>query len=83
MNCLKKADKIVSSRDKYYGDPVENCKQIAEIASILRKKKIEPLDIVIIMKVLKMVRESNSHNPDNLIDEAGYLLIEEKIHERD
>ena len=83
MNCLKRADKIVGSRDKQYGDPVKNCQEIAQISTILLKKKIEPLDIVIIMKVLKMVRESNSHNPDNLIDEAGYLLIQEKIHERD
>lgn len=82
MNCLEKADRIVKSRNKIYGDPIESFGQVATIASILLKKKIESIDIVIIMKIIKMVRESNGNNPDNLIDEAGYLRIQEIILER-
>jgi len=81
MSILKEADKIVSTRDKIYGDPVKSWKEIAQIVSILINKDVTAIDCVIVLKVAKQVREKHELKHDNRVDQAGYLEIENRLKE--
>ena len=76
---LERATLIVESRSILYGDPKKSWEEIAKISSILTNKELTNIDCVKILKVVKLVREKYKHKEDNLIDEAGYLAIEEML----
>jgi len=78
MNCLEKANDIVLNHKGDYGDPVETFNRVAKIVNLLLGTHLEGKHIAVIMQVIKMVRESVCHKDDNLVDEAGYILIQEK-----
>ena len=81
-NILEKASRIVGSRDEQYGDPIQSWEEIATIASILTRKKLTSLDCILILKAVKLVRESYQSKEDNRIDECGYTLIQDMIRRR-
>ena len=82
MNILKKAQKArYKTRQVAYGDAVKNYRRIAKIASHICCKQVTPQDCINIMIATKLVREDNNHNPDNLIDIAGYADILNRIEE--
>lgn len=74
-----KAKKILKNNNECYGNPIQTLNDIAQIASILTRKELTAVDCVIVLKVLKQVRESRKHNEDNLIDLIGYTEIEEML----
>jgi hypothetical protein len=42
---------------------------------------ITPKQVTLCMAALKLVREGSRHDPDNLIDAHGYLMIAERLEE--
>lgn len=82
MGILAEADKIVSTRNSEYGDPVKSWNEIAQIVSILTGKDFTAIDCVIMQKVVKLVREKYQWKKDNRVDEAGYLKIEDRLKEK-
>jgi len=76
MNILEEANKIThKDRQKAYGKPSENFKQIAQIYEKITGRYISPRDIVIIMICTKLSRESFTHKRDNMVDLAGYSWV--------
>ena len=53
--------------------------EVATISSILCRKELTAKDCITILKVMKLVRESYKHKRDNLVDEIGYVLLQERI----
>ncbi len=63
-------------RQQEYGSVQESFGNIATIATILCGHIITPIEIAIILKSVKLVRESHKHKKDNLTDECGYARLE-------
>jgi hypothetical protein len=77
---LIEADEIVNGcRAADYGDAVESFQRIAALVSILANRPFTPLECCLVLKAVKLVRESNKHKRDNLVDESGYAEIENRI----
>lgn len=55
-----------------YGPVYTSFSNIAKVASIAIRKDLTPKDIALIMVSMKLCRESNAHNRDNLVDICGY-----------
>jgi len=70
---------ICSDRAAAYGPYEEETKKEATIIKLLTGLDIKPEHIPIIMIVVKLVRESNVHKSDNLIDMCGYAALAKKI----
>lgn len=79
MNILKEADIIIHRKKKNkidrseYGPMDINFEDASKIASILRNKKIEPLDICAALIAIKIAREKFTHKEDNLLDLVAYI----------
>jgi hypothetical protein len=77
---LLEADSIVNgARATDYGDAVDSFKKIATVASILAGRELFPLECCLVLKAVKLVRESYKHKRDNLVDECGYAELENRI----
>jgi hypothetical protein len=82
---LSEALRITDERILTYGDPVENLENIAKLWNTYIKSKkinyendlciITSKDVAMMMVLLKVARELNSTNKDNLIDIAGYCRL--------
>lgn len=72
--CLKKAMEIVTGdREKDYGTPEDNFKLIAELWSIYLRADVSPVDVAMMMSLLKIARiSSGNFTEDSFIDLAGY-----------
>ena len=87
MSILTQVDDIICERGLQYGDPVESLTAIAEIWSTLLRGKlapghcVSPSDVGLLMAALKIVRQSNTHKRDNLVDAIGYLTIVSRLEE--
>ena len=75
-------DIIYGSRVEEYGDPRISFAYVAQAASCILDKSITEHDVLIILMILKMVRENTGHKRDNLIDLIGYATILDEIHDR-
>lgn len=79
---VDKATEAVQNRQGRYGHPKENFDRTAQLWSVyfgLRMKGIPEgthlfasADVPALMILLKMAREMHGHDPDNLVDIAGY-----------
>jgi hypothetical protein len=84
---LDQVDAIISERGLQYGDPSESFTQIAEIWTTLLRSQLAPgqrlsaSDVGLLMASLKIVRQSNTHKRDNLVDAIGYLTIVSRLEE--
>jgi hypothetical protein len=77
---LQEADLIVNGeRAVDYGDAIESFQKVSTMATLLANKEISPLDCCLVLKAVKLVRESYKHKRDNLVDECGYAEIENRI----
>lgn len=85
---LYEALKITNERVSIYGDPIENLSTIASLWDQYIKSKlkyendlciINSKDVSMMMILLKVARELNSTNKDNLIDIAGYCRLSSVI----
>lgn len=81
------AKKIVyGDRNKDYGNPEDNFNTIAYFWStyLTSKFNIETQiiaeDVAMMMILLKVARESNSHKRDNLIDIIGYAECSNRLY---
>ena len=83
MSILKKAEAIVNSKARDYGDPVDNMNKIAKLATILTGKTLTDSDICKVQIALKLTREINKHKEDNLVDLVGYTEILNKLGRKD
>lgn len=80
MNILQAAEKIINGdRAKAYGSPLVSCTKIATLWGVVLNCEITPEQVAMCMIQLKIVREMNRHQKDNIIDIAGYAGIMEKI----
>lgn len=88
QDILHQVDGIISERGLQYGDPSESFTQIAEIWTTLLRAQLAPgqrvsaSDVGLLMAALKIVRQSNTHKRDNLVDAIGYLTIVSRLEER-
>lgn len=75
-HCLDTAKKIVSGdRDKQYGGPENNFRKIARLwEEYLGFKGISPMDVGIMLALMKIARISSSggKSMDSFVDLAGY-----------
>lgn len=87
---LYEALKITNERVSTYGDPINNLSTIASLWNQYIKSKtklnyendlciINSKDVSMMMILLKVARELNSTNKDNLIDIAGYCRLSSVI----
>jgi Domain of unknown function (DUF6378) len=88
QDILHQVDGIISERGLQYGDPAESLTAIAEIWTTLLRNQLAPgqrvsaSDVGLLMASLKIVRQSNTHKRDNLVDAIGYLTIVSRLEER-
>lgn len=61
-------------RSKSYGRPLANFLRTALRWSMLLKHTITPADVAWMMVDLKIARQINSHQDDNIVDDFGYLI---------
>ncbi len=87
MNVLEEADKLVNGvRDEQYGLPHENWTDTAEMmTAYLRARRLLPRDKALdahdgcmLLTLVKVCREGNKRQRDNLVDIAGYANVAER-----
>lgn len=82
---LEEASRIIyGDREKTYGDPAQNLKLIANFWSsyIAGKPALDIYDVCNMMCLLKLARRKTSpQHRDSLVDEVGYILLQERCWE--
>jgi hypothetical protein len=74
--CQEGFDLVHGERVAQYGDPVVCYRRLGEAWGHLLSIESIPADRVALMMVmLKLYREINTHKRDNLVDACGYLEI--------
>lgn len=80
MSILTKAEELINGdRAKAYGCPLKMGRRIGLIWESILGIKVSPEQVNLCMLGLKIAREVNRHNQDNLVDMAGYAGVLEKI----
>lgn len=72
----KAKDCVTGKREQDYGSPEDNFKQIAKLwtAYFDRRVAFEPLDVAIMMALMKIARiRSGTATEDSFVDACGYL----------
>lgn len=78
------ADSLVKGdRRKAYGSVTESFLNIAAIWSVVLKRTITAQEVAKCMIGMKLVRESNKHQKDNLVDLCGYSKLLQELEEGD
>jgi hypothetical protein len=76
MSILSEADSLVNGdRQKAYGNPVDNMRDIAELASVMIGKQLNNADIAMILACVKLGRLKFQYKADSAIDLCGYIDI--------
>ena len=63
------------SRKEMYGAPEDNLARIADLWSVILKRKVEPKEVALCMIALKLARSVNSTSRDSWVDIAGYARV--------
>lgn len=90
-NLLRDAEQITSDdRQRFYGHPADNHGNTAALwSAYLRRRygiadlELTARDVCLMMVLLKVSRDANRVNRDNLVDIAGYARNAEMIEERE
>jgi hypothetical protein len=81
---LQEAEEIIKERRPDYGPVTESFEAVAQVwSALLRNKLKEPLaapEVGILMSAFKLVRESNQHKRDNLVDASSYNELTNIVH---
>lgn len=79
-NILQEADQIIHGpRRKAYGPPEKSFDTLAVMWSAILEIDVTPADVCLMMIALKLCREQNNHQRDNLVDVCGYAALLEII----
>lgn len=87
LNVLEEANKLVNGvRDEQYGLPHENWSDTAEMMTaylharrlLSRDKALDAHDGAMLAVCIKLAREGNKRQRDNLVDIAGYANVAER-----
>lgn len=72
--CLRLANEAINGmRDEQYGSPEDNFKTIARLWSEYLEVVISPVDVAMMMSLLKIARiKSGRRTGDSFVDIAGY-----------
>lgn len=83
MNVLEEAASLINGqRSKDYGHPRDNFNNIASLWTAYLGYEIDPLDVGLMMVLLKVARlESGVYQRDSIVDIAGYAGTLERIFE--
>lgn len=82
---LEKANDCVNgNREQDYGTPEDNFRMIADLWSAYMETQITPIDVAMMMCLLKIARVSTAEIPtdDCFVDIAGYAACAGEIKER-
>jgi len=81
IEIIEEAKRLVSSnREKTYGNKTKNHTNISTLWSAYLDKKISPLDVALMMALLKIARTKlGKHNADDYVDLVGYGAIAGEI----
>lgn len=67
---------VAGEREQTHGPKLENHQNIASLWSAYLGKEVSPLDVALMMALLKIGRtKAGSHNPDDYIDLIGYGCV--------
>lgn len=81
-NCLKRAETLLKgARQESYGDPVAMFARIAAIWSAILGHHVTPKQAALMMGGVKIAREAEHPQQDNLDDACAYMRIAEQIEE--
>ncbi len=82
MSCLDNAKQLIDGpRRQAYGPVRESFGRVALAWSGILNKEITPQQVALMMIAFKVMRESNSHQADNIDDIAGYAALLEQLYE--
>ncbi len=79
---LREAERLVHGpRQEAYGHPIHDFTRTGRMwGAILGIPDVSPEKVGLMMVALKVSREVNQHNDENLIDGAGYLETVSLVH---
>lgn len=80
--CLDRALEIVHDRGKKYGHPTDVYVRVAMIWSAILGVEVSPVDVGLCLMGLKLGREAENHQRDNVDDMAGYAWVLEAVQKR-
>jgi hypothetical protein len=76
----QEANEIINGpRREAYGDARESFAAIADVWGRVLKRPVTAREVALCMIGLKLLRESNRHGRDNLVDICGYAELAEKV----
>lgn len=76
----QEAERLINGdRREAYGPVSESFERIAQIWSGVLGQKVSATQVAHCMIGLKLYREANKHQRDNLVDICGYSLLAEKL----
>jgi len=78
---FKEAENIIKTRKEWHGDPLGNFAKTASFWSGYLGIEITPVDVAMMMCLMKISRFSHSLQYDNLVDIAGYAKIASMLKE--
>lgn len=80
MNVLEEASAVITGpRREAYGPVEASFGAIASGWASILGIEVTPRDVALCMVWLKVVRESHSHQRDNLVDICGYAALADQL----
>jgi len=80
---LKAAEECVCGhREEDYGSPEDNFRVIANLWTAYRGALFTPIDVAMMMALLKIARIRNGGTTDSFVDLAGYAACGGELHEQ-
>lgn len=66
---------LTGPRQQAYGRPDISLSRIADMWSAILGQMIEPEQVALCLAAMKIAREANRHDRDNIVDAIGYLVL--------
>lgn len=81
--CNKAKSLVTGDRAKAYGDAIEDFMRIQHLFNAATGQQIQARHVPIFMICVKLSREFNKHQDDNMIDICGYADLLNSIYHQD
>ena len=72
---------ITSERSSVYGPYENESDRACKLFEVITGIKLDPKHVAILMMCVKLAREANLHNRDNLVDLCGYAGLYNQLAE--